>query len=92
MSIDMGLSIVQWTQWEIMFRCYAENIVTFSIMETIFSMLHKKNTILIKIEKWQIVLKEGLFRAAIQRVDHQQFLTMIVNSYHTTKLKTTFFF
>ena len=47
-------------------------IVTLSMMEAIFASLHKKNTLVIKIKKWQIVLIEGLFRVAIRGIDHQQ--------------------
>ena len=36
-------------------------IVTLSMMEAIFVTLHKKNTIVIKINKWRIVLVGGLF-------------------------------
>ena len=50
-------------------------IVTLSMMEAIFATLHKKNTIVIKIKKWQIVLIEGLFRVAIRGIAHQQLLT-----------------
>ena len=57
-------------------------IVTLSMMEAIFATLHKKNTIVIKIRKWQIVLIEGLFRVAIRGINHQQLLTEIVISYH----------
>ena len=46
-------------------------IVTLSMMEAIFTTLHKKNTIVIKIKKWQIVWIEGLFRVAIRGIDHQ---------------------
>ena len=58
-------------------------IVTLNMLETNFATLHTKNTIVIKIEKWQIVLIEGLFGIAIRGIDHQQFLTEIVISYHT---------
>ena len=40
-------------------------IVTLSMMETNFATLYKKNTIVIIIEKWQIVLMESLYRVAI---------------------------
>ena len=53
------------------------------MMETNFATLYKKNTIVIKIKKWQIILIEGLFRVAIQGIDHQQLLIDIVISYHT---------
>ena len=39
--------------------------VTLSMIGANFATLHKKSTIVIKIEEWQIVLKEGLFRVAI---------------------------
>ena len=58
-------------------------IVTLNMLETNFATLHTKNTIVIKIEKWQIVLIEGLFRVAIRGIDHQQLLTDTVISYHT---------
>ena len=58
-------------------------IVTLIMMEAIFASLHKKNTVVIKIKKWQIVWIEGLFRVAIRGIDHQQLLTKIVISYHT---------
>ena len=58
-------------------------IVTLIMMETNFATLHKKNTIVIKIKKWQFVLIEGLFRVTIQGIDHQQLLTEIVISYYT---------
>ena len=58
-------------------------IVTLSMMEAIFASLHKKNTLVIKIKKWQIVWIEGLFRVAIRGIDHQQLLTETVISYHT---------
>ena len=57
-------------------------IVTLNMLETNFATLHTKNTIVIKIEKWQIVLIEGLSRVAVRRIDHQQLLTEIVISYH----------
>ena len=55
-------------------------IVTLNMLETNFATLHTKNTIVIKIEKWQIVLIEGLSRVAVRRIDHQQLLTEIVIS------------
>ena len=59
-------------------------IVNISMMEAIFATLHKKNTIVINIKKWQIVLMEGLLRVAIRGIDHEQLLTEIVFfSYHT---------
>ena len=39
--------------------------VTLSMIGANFATLHKKSTIVIKIEEWQIVLIEGLFRVAI---------------------------
>ena len=66
-------------------------IVTLSMMEAIFSTLHKKNTIVSNIKKWQIVLMEGLLRFAIRGISHQQLLTEIVFFHTTLKLKTTFF-
>ena len=51
--------------------------VTSSMMEAIFATLHKKNTIVIKIKKWQIVLIEGLFTVTIQGIDHQQLLKFL---------------
>ena len=66
-------------------------IVTLSMMEAIFTTLHKKNTIVIKIKKWQIVLIEGLFRVAIRGINHQQLLTEIVISYHTQAEDYIFF-
>ena len=58
-------------------------IVTLIMMEAIFASLHKKNTVVIKIKKWQIVWIEGLFRVAFRGIDHQQLLTETVISYHT---------
>ena len=58
-------------------------IVTLIMMEAIFASLHKKNTVVIKIKKWQIVWIEGLFRVAIRGIDHQRLLTETVISYHT---------
>ena len=55
-------------------------IVTLIMMEAIFASLHKKNTVVIKIKKWQIVLIEGLSRVAVRRIDHQQLLTEVVIS------------
>ena len=55
-------------------------IVTLNMLETNFATLHTKNTIVIKIEKWQIVLIEGLSRVAVRRIDHQQLLTEVVIS------------
>ena len=67
-------------------------IVTLNMLETNFATLHTKNTIVIKIEKWQIVLIEGLSRVAVRGIDdHQQLLTEVVISETTLKLKTTFF-
>ena len=65
-------------------------IVTLSMMEAIFALLHKKNTLVIKIKKWQIVWIEGLFRVAIRGIDHQQLLTETVISYHTQAENYTF--
>ena len=45
-------------------------IVTSSMMEAIFATLHKKNTIVINIKKWQIVLMVGLLRVAIRGINH----------------------
>ena len=53
-------------------------IVNISMMEAIFATLHEKNTIVINIKKWQIVLMEGLLRVAIRGIDHEQLLTGIV--------------
>ena len=61
--------------------CYVETKYH-CMMEAIFATLHKKDTIVIKIKKWQIVWIEGLFRVAIRGIDHQQLLTEIL-SYHT---------
>ena len=47
-------------------------IVTLSMLEPNFATLHTKNTIVIKIEKWQIVLIEGLSRVAVRGIDPQQ--------------------
>ena len=55
-------------------------IVTLNMLETNFATLHTKNTIVIKIEKWQIVLIEGLSRVAVRGIDHQQLLTEVVIS------------
>ena len=55
-------------------------IVTLNMLETNFATLHTKNTIVIKIEKWQIVLIEGLSRVAVRRIDHQQLLIEVVIS------------
>ena len=52
-------------------------IVTLSMLETNFATLHTKNTIVIKIKKWQIVLIEGLFTVTIQGIDHQQLLKFL---------------
>ena len=40
-------------------------IVTLSMLKAIFATLHKKNTIVIKIKKWQNLLIEGLFRVTL---------------------------
>ena len=58
-------------------------IVTLNMLETNFATLHTKNTIVIKIEKWQIVLIEGLFRVAVRGINHQQLLTEVFISNHT---------
>ena len=55
-------------------------IVTLNMLETNFATLHTKNTIVIKIKKWQIVLIEGLSRVAVRGIDHQQLLTEVVIS------------
>ena len=55
-------------------------IVTLNMLETNFATLHTKNTIVIKIKKWQIVLIEGLSRVAARGIDHQQLLTEVVIS------------
>ena len=61
-------------------------IVTLNMLETNFATLHTKNTIVIKIEKWQIVLIEGLSRVAVRRIDHQQLLTeVVISKKHTQR-------
>ena len=67
-------------------------IVTLNMLETNFATLHTKNTIVIKIEKWQIVLIEGLSRVAVRRIDHQQLLTEVVISKNHTQTENYIFF
>ena len=67
-------------------------IVTLSMLETNFATLHTKNSIVIKIEKWQIVLIEGLFRVAVRGIDHQQLLTEVFISNHSQAENYIFLF
>ena len=67
-------------------------IVTLNMLETNFATLHTKNTIVIKIEKWQIVLIEGLSRVAVRGIDHQQLLTEVVISKKHTQTENYIFF
>ena len=66
--------------------------VTLSMIGANFATLHKKSTIVIKIEEWQIVLIEGLFRVAVRGIDHQQLLTEVFISNHSQAENYIFLF
>ena len=57
------------------------NIIVTSMMETSFSTLLKKNTIVIKIEKWQIVLIEGLSRVLVCAASMDEFWVLMCCQY-----------
>ena len=56
-------------------------IVTLNMLETNFATLHTKNTIVIKIEKWQIVLIEGLSRVLVCAASMDEFWVLMCCQY-----------